>query len=100
MRETRSCSPNLPDLTLEGLTDEEAHALLGDVVLGRLDEQVRDRIIAETRGNPLGLLELTEGMTRAELTGGIGIPNASTVPAHVEQHYRLRLASFRRPRNS
>src|SRR6185369_6093884 len=48
----------LPELRLEGLPDDDARALLATVVPGRLDERVRDRIVAETRGNPLALLEL------------------------------------------
>ena len=41
---------------------------------GRLDDQVRDRIVAETRGNPLALLELPRGMSAAELAGGFELP--------------------------
>ena len=51
----------LPELALEGLGDDDARALLESVVPGRLDERVRDRIVAETRGNPLALLELPRG---------------------------------------
>ena len=46
------------------------------VVPGPLDERVRDRIVAETRGNPLALLELPRGLTPAELAGGFGLPDA------------------------
>ena len=35
---------------------------------------MRDRIVAETRGNPLALLELPRGLTPAELAGGFGLP--------------------------
>ena len=52
----------LPELSLGGLADEDARALLATVVPGRLDDRVRDRIIEETRGNPLALLELPRGM--------------------------------------
>src|SRR5439155_6405690 len=45
----------LPELHLEGLPDEDARALLATVIPGRIDERVRDRIVAETRGNPLAL---------------------------------------------
>ena len=45
-------------------------------VAGPLDERVRDRIVAETRGNPLALLELPRGLTPAELAGGFGLPGA------------------------
>ena len=48
----------LPGLAVEGLPDGDARALLASVIPGRLDERVRDRIIAESGGNPLALLEL------------------------------------------
>ena len=49
--------------------------LLDSAIPGRLDERVRDRIVAETRGNPLALLELPRGLTPAELAGGFGLPD-------------------------
>ena len=51
----------LPEMVVRGLHDSDAKALLDEVTPGRLDERVRDRIIAETRGNPLALLELPWG---------------------------------------
>ena len=60
----------LPELVVGGLGDDEARGLLAWAMPGRLDEHVRDRIIAETRGNPLALLELPRGLTLAELAGG------------------------------
>ena len=56
--------------------DGDARALLDSVITGPLDERVRDRIVAETRGNPLALLELPRGLTPAELAGGFGLPDA------------------------
>ena len=66
--------PALPTLTLEGLTDDDARAFLTAAIPGHLDEQVRDRLVAETRGNPLALLELVRGMSDAELAGGFAVP--------------------------
>ena len=63
----------LPELVVGGLDDGDARALLEAVVAGPLDERVRDRIVAETRGNPLALLELPRGRTPAELAGGFGL---------------------------
>ena len=51
----------LPELLVGGLGDGDARELLGSVISGPLDERVRDRIVAETRGNPLALLELPRG---------------------------------------
>ncbi|BEL02006.1 LuxR family transcriptional regulator [Actinoplanes sichuanensis] len=62
----------LPDLLLEGLPDAEARALLDSVLPGLVDTRVRDRIVAETRGNPLALLELPRDLSPAELAFGFG----------------------------
>jgi DNA-binding CsgD family transcriptional regulator len=70
-----SVLPSLTSETLEGLTAEDARALLAAAVPGQLDEQVRDRIVAETRGNPLQLLELQRAMSAGELAGGYGAPH-------------------------
>ena len=64
----------LPDLEVRGLRDEDARGLLRSVVRVRLDERVRDRIVAETHGNPLALLELPRGLSPAQLAGGFGLP--------------------------
>ena len=80
----------LPELRLGGLDHEDAGALLATVVPGRLDQRVRERIIAETRGNPLCLLELPRGMSAAELAGGFGRPGAVS-PAGIEAGFRRRL---------
>jgi hypothetical protein len=67
----------LPELEVDGLRDEDARALLDSALAGPLDPRVRDLIIAETRGNPLALLELPRGLTPAELAGGFGLPGAA-----------------------
>jgi len=63
------------ELILEGLGPEDAKALLAAAVPGRLDRMVRDRIVAETRGNPLALLELSRS-GRAGLMGGFALPTS------------------------
>jgi DNA-binding CsgD family transcriptional regulator len=82
----------LPDLVVEGLRDGDARALLRSVIRGPLDDRVRDRIVAETRGNPLALLELPRGLTPAELAGGFGLPHAPPLPGRIEDSFRRRLA--------
>jgi hypothetical protein len=82
------------ELRLTGLDDEAAHALLASVVSGLLDAPVGDRIVAETRGNPLALLELSRGMTSAELAGGFALPDAVNVPAQIEERYRQRVGQL------
>ena len=69
------------ELRLDGLDEADARALLARPSPGRLDERIRDRIVAETRGNPLALLELPRRMTAAELAGGFELPAAGDLPA-------------------
>ena len=84
----------LPELVVEGLSDADAGALLDSVVPGRLDERVRDRIVAETRGNPLALVELSRGLSAAELAGGFGRPDVRPIPSRIEQSFRRQLGSL------
>jgi DNA-binding CsgD family transcriptional regulator len=81
----------LPEVALSGLRDRDARVLLDTAVTGRLDERVRDRIVAETRGNPLALLELPRGFTPAELAGGFGLLGADALPGWIEESYRRQL---------
>jgi DNA-binding CsgD family transcriptional regulator len=81
----------LPELVVEGLPDADARALLASVIPGTLDARVRDRIVAETRGNPLALVELPRGLTPAQLAGGFGLPGAHTLPGRIEDAFRRRL---------
>jgi hypothetical protein len=57
----------LSELVVRGLSDDDARALLDSVTHRPVDERVRDRIVAETHGNPLALLELPHGLTPGEL---------------------------------
>jgi DNA-binding CsgD family transcriptional regulator len=85
---------NLPVMVIGGLNEGDARALLDSVVPGRLDERVRDRIVAEARGNPLALLELPLGLTAAELAGGFGLPDARPLGSVIEQSFLRRVQSL------
>ena len=80
------------ELIVRGLGERDARALLESVLTGPLDERVRDRLVAETRGNPLALLELPRGLTPAEMAGGFGLPYASSLTTRIEESFRRRLA--------
>jgi DNA-binding CsgD family transcriptional regulator len=82
---------HLPELEVSGLRDRDARALLESAVRFMLDERVRDRIIAETRGNPLALLELPRGLSATELAGGLGVPGVDALSGRIEQSYVRRL---------
>src|ERR1700731_108171 len=87
----------LPEMMLNGLDEEDARALLATAIPGRLDERVRDRIVAETRGNPLALLELPRGLTAAQLAGGFALPDTGSLPDRLKDHYLRRLAELPEP---
>ena len=84
----------LPELVVEGLADSDARALLASALPGLLDERIRDRIVAETRGNPLALMELPRGLTPAELAGGFGVPDAGPLSGRIEQSFLRRFESL------
>src|SRR5260370_4018795 len=75
----------LPELAVGGLRDDDARALLGSVLTGPLDARVRDQIVAETRGNPLALLELPRGLTPGQLAGGLGLPGAVPLSRRLQE---------------
>ena len=69
----------------------DARALLSSAVRFKLDEAVRDRIVAETRGNPLALLELPQGLTPTQLAGGFGLLGAQALTGRIEESFVRRL---------
>jgi DNA-binding CsgD family transcriptional regulator len=81
----------LPELMVGGLRAGDARELLRSAVRGRLDERVQGRIVAETDGNPLALLELPRALTFAELAGGFGVLDAHGLPGRIEESFRRRL---------
>src|ERR1700704_2556532 len=81
----------LPELVVDGLPERDARLLLDSVVTGPLDQRVRDRIVAETRGNPLALLELPRGLTPAQMAGGFALPDAVPISGRIEESFRRRL---------
>ncbi|MDF2582117.1 MAG: regulatory protein LuxR [Mycobacterium sp.] len=66
----------LPELDIAGLPDHAAGELLSIALDGPVDARVRDRLIAEARGNPLALLELPRSLSHDQLAGGFGPPGA------------------------
>jgi DNA-binding CsgD family transcriptional regulator len=84
----------LTELAVSGLVEGEARALLLSVITGPIDEPVRDRIVAETRGNPLALLELPRGLTPQELAGGFGLPDAAPLSGRIEDSFQRRLEAL------
>jgi DNA-binding CsgD family transcriptional regulator/tetratricopeptide (TPR) repeat protein len=81
---------DLPEMEVEGLGARDARELLASVLPGPLDEDVVDRFIAETHGNPLALLELPSGMTPGEVASGFGGPLSVGLPGRIEESFRSR----------
>jgi DNA-binding CsgD family transcriptional regulator len=84
----------LAELEVSGLPEADARALLGSVLTGPIDTRVRDQIIAETRGNPLALLELPRELTLADLAGGFGFPGAIPLAGSVEDSFGRRISAL------
>jgi DNA-binding CsgD family transcriptional regulator len=80
----------LPGLMVEGLCHADARELLGSVVRWPLDEQVANRLVTETRGNPLALLELPRGISPADLAGGFGSPEVLPLTAQIRENFLSR----------
>ena len=84
----------LTELRLGGLGEDDARALLTTAVRTPLDERVRDRIVAEARGNPLALLELPLSVQPVHLAGGFELADAMDVPRRIEDSFRRRSGSL------
>jgi len=93
-RQTPEELQGVPELEVGGLDNGDARALLSSAVQSLLDERVRDRIIAETGGNPLALLELPRGLTATQLAGGFGLLRAQAVSGRIEESFERRLQAL------
>jgi DNA-binding CsgD family transcriptional regulator len=85
-----------PELLIEGLPADEARVLLDATIPGPLDEQVKSRILDETRGNPLALMQLPRGLTPADLAGGFGLPDVRPLTSRIEQSFVQRVQALPR----
>ena len=96
-RRTTESAPELdglPTLTVDGIDDGAARDLLRSTLPIVVDEQVRDRIIAETRGNPLAILELPHGLTSAELASGLFVGETHGFTDQLEMSFARRTRSL------
>src|SRR6202022_514601 len=86
---------HLPELEVRGLLRDDARALLGATTVWlRLDERVRDRIVAETHGNALALVELPRGLTATQLAGGFGLVEAQGLAGRIEESFVRRFETL------
>ena len=85
---------HLPELEVRGVRNGDARALLASAVQFKLDERVRDRILAETRGNPLALLELPRRLTASQLAGGFISQGAQPLAGRIEESFVQRMETL------
>ena len=90
-REPSDETAGLPELVVEGLPGADARSLLASVIPGRFDERIADQLLAETRGNPLALLELPRGAGATQLAGGFRLPAALSLSGRIEESFQQRL---------
>ncbi|MES9536837.1 AAA family ATPase [Actinomadura sp. NPDC000600] len=87
----------LPEMAVTGLPHEDARELVRSSMPGTMDEQVLDRFVAETRGNPLALLELPKEATLKHLAGGYGVPDIGALASLLQVSYQRRLEELPEP---
>ncbi|MCD9154762.1 ATP-binding protein [Aeromicrobium duanguangcaii] len=84
----------MPEVRLGPLAEHDAQALLTAAAPALLDEAVRDRIVAEARGNPLALLELPMSAPPTRWAGGYETPDLADAPSRVEDSFRRRSSNL------
>lgn len=89
-KEAPAAFSGLPELRLRALGDRDARALLADTLRSPLDDRVRERILAESRGNPLALLELPLGAQPGFSAGGFALPDGESIPRRIEDSFQRR----------
>jgi DNA-binding CsgD family transcriptional regulator len=90
-RDHRDEFAGLPEQVVDGLGEEDASVLLSSVVHEPLTPALRERIVAETRGNPLALLELPRGLSAAELAVGFGVSAPGPLAQRIEDTFGRRI---------
>jgi len=84
----------LPTITVDGLPDAEARELLSSVAGGALNAQAVDRILADTRNNPLALVELGTQYTADQLSGHAAQPEPLPLSQRLQEHFLRQVRSL------
>ena len=77
----------MPEIVVGGLPDDDATELLRLTVGGLVDRELAQRIIHETRGSPLGIVELVAGLTAEQLSGREVPPDPLPLSGRLEAHF-------------
>ena len=94
VRDNPDVLAGLPERTIGGLSDSDARGLLESVMVGGIDPRVRDRIVAETRGIPLALVEVPRNVPATELAGGFWLSGTGVWPGALEEKYVQRIKAL------
>jgi DNA-binding CsgD family transcriptional regulator len=84
----------IPWVQIGGLPPEQAGQLLASAAAGRVDRDVSERIIVQTGGNPLGLIELGGELSREQLAGEISLPELLPVGEGLQARYLRQIRSM------
>ncbi len=77
----------LPSITIPPLSERASVDLLESTAAQPVESNVRDRILADARGNPLALIELTSALSSDQLTGVVMLPEPLAVGAQLEARF-------------
>jgi DNA-binding CsgD family transcriptional regulator len=81
----------LPELVVAGLAEDAALELLASLAPGRLSPAVGARIVAETGGNPLALVEVAGELSPDQLAGAEALPEPLPAAGSLEQAFGRRV---------
>ncbi|GAB2613387.1 helix-turn-helix transcriptional regulator [Pseudactinotalea suaedae] len=88
---TLAAFAGVDEMWIHPLSDAEAGAMLDLELFGRLDPDVRDRVIAETRGNPLVVRQLARSTSSLALAGGFRVDTTTWVDAALDARVTARV---------
>src|SRR5260370_1230850 len=77
----------IPDSRVGGVPEDDALELLGSSVGGPLDPHLARRIVRETEGCPMAIIELVGKLTAAELSGAGLLPGPLPLSRRLEAHF-------------
>jgi len=84
---TASAVQGVPVLDVDGLERDAARALLLSEAGFELDRDVADRLLAETEGNPLAIIELAKGLSPRALVGSAAVPHPLPLTRRLEERF-------------
>lgn len=79
---------------IAALDTASAHSILDEAVSGPLDPRVSARVIDETGGNPLAMLELVGELSAEQLAGRFPLPRRLPVGRRVDVHFLAQVATL------